>query len=1223
MASRKEPQRVISGTLDLLTPDDKMQDGAARLLENFRIDQVGQLRSRRGLVLGAQMGSGNFHTIKLNPNGETVLGVGDSIFVGYGVAVTNGSGFDGTKLGVATHLGSTYVMNRAKQVRITDTTAFPWCPEPPSDAPVASAVTPATVLIEEFDGGGTIDVNTIVDGLTEVPAMTAGAPVTSLDATAQTDNVNFQSGSGSLQVLMNAAGTIKVDVTGAFDTSTAGVAADDDQFSIWVYLSDPTKLQSLSITLRNAPAGDATQGATVQVYLQPGSAWDAGKIIKQGPGTWTQVFIRRKLDVDAFQTQIAASTDPQTVSDLTARLTQLLQNPAFLVTAQQNPQILGINNTPIIAQNAPDFDWTQVVEMVVSAVVTGAVQFNVDAAEFSSVANQAASLSGTGQYYVSFVDDMAHDSLPSPVSNSLTLLNQAARLDSIPVSPAANVLARYIYRQGFGVSAPLRVGTILDNTNAGPWVDPTSNDQAEGDGIYMPTNRTPPPAARGVIGPFFGKLVCFNTALHPSRYFWTPAGIPWAFFGSDSEEIGDWEDAGGDDDEILGATDHKTILVLYKRRSIWRIPGDPVNVDAVKTNGNIGAVGPSAFCSDGAVDFVVSAEGVYLYNLDEEQKISEAIDPIFKGDSVQLAPGEIIPPIEPTAIGTCCIEIANERLRLSYPEVGHSTPNVVLIYNKTTGSWAQERYSGVGFSALAYWGTGLPMTGGAPGGAWYALEMGPDDNGSPIALRWQTKAFDQGLPDINKWYSDIEIEAWLAPPTMGSATLTLKLVLDNGATVITLGTATVNQFTKKTFAFRVPENPAVPIPAGGTDYGYRALNAAIRVEGNATAELIIGGVYLHWYPEERLAHTFDSGPTNFGIPERVKQVDYLEFYSTASGQQLQRTLASDLPGRVLTIRDQANMGSPTGRGDTRFRLASVIEGRNFRLTVNDSPSGAPFQLHQVRARMRPIGEYIDGTNGEFYESPEFAVAPARVGELKDFLLDYDVSGAGGYIQIFSDLPGTALTVRRTIPLPAQTTRGVYVFPLESAADAASDFLPTGQLFKVRIYPPAGGILRLHGRAQFRGRLIGVYFNGTNGEVFQTQPIELFGGLAIAREILCTMEAPGPMTLQIATEIPAQDVRTLTTLTLDASGSLRRIPLSARVPGNTKGILWQFTLSGPYITKLFELKIMGRRLMTNGSGWDWAQVPMEPTSSTWANIDMPVGQTPEQFSWIDLPVDPIA
>lgn len=1228
MASQKQAIRTIAGTLDYMSPADKVAESVARSLENFRVDQVNQLRSRRGATLAVSMGSGKFHTIKLNPNGDTVFGVGSGMFVGAGTPVVNhakGSP-DGQHMGVATYLGSTYVMNRGTQVRLDGADAWPWTPDPPTTQPLATAITPSANILNNLDGSaGTDSITTMVTGSDPVPCMTDDAPVEdpTNGAVAAIDNGNFQSAPASLSVIVNQGCTIVLDAGEAGNTTTAGAAGDADQFSLWVYCTDPTQVRSLTITLENPALDGATQGKTVTVSLLPGTAWDPAKILNQTPNTWTQVFIRRTLNVDALQAVITAAPDQTTIADLTGQLTQFLQNPAFLVIAQQNPQILGINNTPIIAANAPDFDWTQVSDVQISVVTTGAVQLNFNQFQVSDTLNAAAALSGSGQYFISLIDEAGHDSLPTPASDPITVTNQGIQLTNLAIGALTNIVARNVWRIGFGSSDALLVGQVLDNSNTGPWIDPTTTNDAEASAVYMPIDRVPPPKASGLIGPFFGKLVAFSTEAHPSRYYWTPAGIPWAFPGGDDAPEGNWEDAGGDDDTLIAATNHKTALVFYKNRSIWRLPGDPAKTDPIQTNANIGIVGPKAVCAAGDLDYFVSAEGVYAFNLDAETKISSAIDGIFKGDYVQLDATTRIPPIDPGSLAEIAIEISNERLRVAYPELGSSQNDTVLIYNTTTGAWMVERYAGLSIGSMAYWGTGLPMTAGMNGGGWYSLEDGKTDGGAPIALRWQTGAFDQGLPDFYKWYSDIEIEAWA--PNGGSVNLTVEAIFNSGKTVVTCGTATVTNPTKQTFTFKLSENPAFPVPAGGSDYGWRDLNCAIRITGNATGEIIIGAAYLHFYPEERVARTFDSGSTDFQIPEKVKQVDYLEFYLTGTGQALQRTLASDLPGRLLSIRDQANMQAPSGRGDVRFRLASIVEGRNFRLTVNDSPSGQTFQVHKARARMRPVGEYIDGSNGEYFESAEFSVSPGRVGELKDFLLDYDVSGPGGQLVLYSDLPGSVLSVRRTLPIPAQGSRAPYVFPFEDESDQANDFLPVGQLFKVRLYPPAGGILRLHGRAQFRGRLIGTYFNGANGEIFQTQPIELMGGHGLARELLATVEAAGPMNLSISTEIPGNNLPAFPPLNVTlapAATSAGRVPIRCRFPGNTKGILWRFTLSGPYICRLFELKIWGRRLMPNPTGWDWIQVPVDGTSNEWANIAMPCGQTPAEFIWIDVPVDPI-
>jgi hypothetical protein len=119
---------------------------------------------------------------------------------------------------------------------------------------------------------------------------------------------------------------------------------------------------------------------------------------------------------------------------------------------------------------------------------------------------------------------------------------------------------------------------------------------------------------------------------HPARYFWTPAAQPWFFPGADDDAIGNWEDVGTDDDELLAAIPHPTYMVLYKRRSIWRVSGDPANLQvfAQRTNANMGIVGPDAAVAAGGIDYIVSTEGVYIFNGDSEELISAESSSSFR-----------------------------------------------------------------------------------------------------------------------------------------------------------------------------------------------------------------------------------------------------------------------------------------------------------------------------------------------------------------------------------------------------------------------------------------------------------------------------------------------------------------------------------------------------------------------------------------------------------------
>ncbi|HLW77790.1 MAG TPA: hypothetical protein VKS01_12410, partial [Bryobacteraceae bacterium] len=746
------------------------------------------------------------------------------------------------------------------------------------------------------------------------------------------------------------------------------------------------------------------------------------------------------------------------------------------------------------------------------------------------------------------------------------------------------------------------------------------------------------------MGPYFGKLIAWNRDMHPARYYWSPSAQPWYFPGAgnganvDDDVDGNWEDAGSDDDQLVWITNHNNVALIYKQRSLWRLVGDPATSDAQQMDASIGLVGPQAVCNAGEVDYFMGPEGIYQRSYDFKNKISGAIDPIFKGDAVQISNGEYLPPIDMEHIGLAVLEIVNDRLYVSYPEQGNSINTVTAICQlptlsgvvsvelKESYSWARMKLNtGVGvttaFTALKYEGAGNSLMGavseqvitggiGSLAGGLYSLEQNQfsTDAGNSIHLAWQSRFSDQGLPDNYKWYTDVIVDFQTAVLGQTPSTLSVYLVIDNG-TKILLGT--ISSAARTRFTFQLNSNDF----GGGTNEGQRATNAAIRIEGDATSTCIVYGTYLMWYPEERLSTSFDSGFNDLGIPERAKQIDYLELYATAAGQPVTSIISSDLPGSLLTRRDGRNITFPNGRGSVRMRLP-IIEGRNFRYTLGCT---ATFQLHKLRMRQRVVGEYIDGTIGEYYQSPEFSVAPGRVGELKDFLLDYDVSGPGGQFVLYADLPGNTLAVVRTMAIPFQTGRDVHVFPLEDVLDT----LPAGQLFKVQLIPPPGGILRLHGRAVFRARIIGVYFDGSQGEIWETQPVDLLGGVGLYREITIVAQTGGAMLFQVLTELPNHDVQPVATIPVDSTVSTTgRRPLYSRLPGTTKGRLTKYRLSGPYVTRLFEVKVLARKLGVNGSDWEWISVPIEATPDSWDQIKMPVRETPEEFTWVEIPVDQI-
>jgi hypothetical protein len=1345
MASKTEKQPIIPGALNLLSPGDRIQAGGSLLQDNWRADQNGELRSRKGTeILAPQIGSGIFHTL-VRAGADRFSGIGSQLWWGLLAQTLVASGFDGSPLGIAFYDAAGWVMNRLKQLRLGlgGSTSTQWGVGAPATAPIATAGAQQYVNSDGFDylaepapgidvgyqdasgvfhddpqstviltNSGTIAVTNgqtaivgtgtaftqamagtsiEIDGtLNGVPGQWLAGLTTVTDAThatlgavydwdtksglsfdvyvttpaAEADTTNFQEigGQASLQVNASVAGTwivtdnLVVSQSGPINTTTQGVAQDDDMFRMWVYCSNPAAVSSFAVVLISGASDVA--GLSAYVTL-PGSA------LNQTPKSWTLLQILRNVDIDSWTAAIAAvgtvpntvpnsttpvSANPAELAALQASYSQRLASPHF-TQIQQGQTLTGevliangdlVTGGPGYSGGQPtSINWAAISAMQVLVALTAPCVFNLDNAYFTGAV--AGVLTGTGNYFVSFANQWNEDGDISPASNTITCQGQSAELTAVPISPDPQVTQRWIWRLGFGSTEALQVGQISDNVTT-TFIDTVSVVSAQDTGLVAPgstanSSRTLPPPCSGVMGPYLSQLIAWGHPLYPCRYFWTEPGIPWAFPGANDPNVGTWEDAGSADDALVYVTNHQLMALFYKQRSLGRLYGSPDTADYQEVDQTCGLVGPRAVVNGGQVDYFMGAEGIYYRNYDSKEKISTDIDPIFKGDYVQLSEGEFIPPINPTWIGLSVLELCNDRLYVSYVEAGLSLPSVTLICqlpgqtaitDVPTYRWSRMKLNTTaiaapqGFTALHYDGNPYALMGGvtgnwvaddvvATGGYLMQLETGDStDNGQTIHVAWQSRFSDQGLPDNYKRYADWGLDFQTSFNSDGLSTLDVYVVYKvDGSDPIKVQVGTASSAVRTTLQFSL-----MGILIEGEDL--RAKSFSVRVEGDINSTCILYGAYVHWYPEERVGTIFDSGFTNLGISERVKQVDYFELYSTGAGQQVTQVLYADLPGSLLTVQQSAAITLPNGKGDVRQRLPEILEGRNLRMVLSGSPA---YQIHQARLRQRVIGEYIDGTIGEYFESPEFSVAPGRDGELKDLLLDYDSSAAGGLLKLYADAnppeAGATLSVVRTLTIPTGTRR-TFAFAFEDS----SNNLPYGTLFKIRIYPAPGGILRLHGRATIRARLIGVCFDGGAGEQWLTQPIDLFGGMGVFRELAIVAQTGGPMNFTMFTELPNEVMTAVSTIPVNSPNATSRIPVFSRLPGTTKGQLQQFQLSGPYWARLFEVKVLGRGLGNSSSEWEWRDVPMEATPNEWQQIQMPVRATPEEFTWVDLPVDVI-
>ena len=1015
----------MAGSLNLLPPSDKPSEGDSLELTNWRVDQSGQLRSRKGMAHQTgylDAGGGAANSMFRQAPSTRFLGAGNLLYRSPGPSsyAQMASGFDGQPIGFASIEDFTWVMNQALQgcVNADDDTFNPWIPAPPSSAPTAAAGAQTDLPIATFDSGeawtvtqpngatgGTVQ---IVDGSGVVSVVnpvdivvSAGAAFTqamvgdrfqvitdavSYGITAVSPDLstltldtpylgatngfasctifrnvtvfNFDSVTAiagqSLHIDCDPPGSWRADLAVSEDLGIGGGQNASDQFRLWIHASDPTAINQITVAL------DVNTGDFSLDYY---SAVIPGTALTQSAASWTQVTMLRALDANGLLNsnpdylsivqQINANGDPSGL--LNQALVQL--SAAILANA------LFFSRTG----STPGKDWGTVTAVRITIDVSAAVDVNLDAFDVIGSADAGVVLVGDYQYYITFDTADGHESNPSPPSVTVTLNMQGAELTDVPVSPDPQVTARNIYREGGSLDGPLRVGTLPDNVTT-VYADVVGDQAAQAEDTPMTVDNQPPPPALGVIA-HLGRLVAFNTIANPDRYFWTPTAQPWKFPGSDDNFEGNWEDTGQDGDGVLGATSHGQLLVMYKGGSIWRLYGNPDQADPWAVDSTVGINGPRSYCNAGLYDYFRGGDGIFLFNLDYKQRISQKIDPIFKGDFAILsynADGSAditVPPENPDFLAASCMEVINGRLYFSYVSGSGPTPDTTLALDLEQGRWYRHQLDPAanlagGFSALYHEVLGGALLGAlttASGAAVYQLEQGFDDDGNAIPLAWQSKYEDQGLPDNPKTHGDLVIVHRTGDQN-GTSPLVVSLYFNGGAQHVAIGT--INAATRTVSVF--------PLNAGA---GLIGNNCALRIEGNADTECIIFDAYLYWYVEARDGMAFDTGVIEPGAGMAV-QIDQMELEVTGSAAgSLAWIWRGDLPGGSIVQQQTGSTLLTTTRRNQRINLPALLAMRKGRLIALAT---VPFQMHAIAVRAVEIAEYVDGTDEGSWTSREIS-----------------------------------------------------------------------------------------------------------------------------------------------------------------------------------------------------------------------------------------------------------
>jgi hypothetical protein len=1165
MAYEKKQQKILSGSLNLLPPSDLVGDEDFLSAINFRVDQAGNLRSRAG-SLNLHSGLGVVNSSH-KAFGTRYNGGGTSLFRG-GVSPALDTGYDGNPLGLVSFKGYEFIFNKSRQrkdngVAVATTQIMPVAP---ATAPTVGLATEISKTAANFNN-------------TETWTASGGL-------TLAFDSVIKQEGTHSLKATFAAPGVYTATYTpvgGLNLNSYSGgqTGSNDDKFRIWVKVGDFKQVRAIRLLL------DVSTGANFDtdyyiVELQR-KRW------KRAQGGWVQLEIRRQasvmdiLVVDPNQTDLLRDIVSQNLTDRNSL------EFSDLSTAAQT----------LIQQNAQSFerigsttgrDWSTVTAVRLEIEAQGATDCYFDALEVFGSA--MGTIEGRDvQYYYTYVTADEIESNPSPVSTALKFNRRAASLSGLAISADPQVTGKYIYRTGGTLGAVYRVNSTPVANGTTSYTDQATDEDLTTRGIILRTNHDAPPAAAGCIGPFFGRLIAYHSTANPNRFWWSKQDYPWAWPGAANNTIGNWADAGQTTEPIHAATMQNRIILFYKSASIWRLIGDPDATDGVveKTRSSIGCVGPRAVCQADDGDYFVGTEGVYYFNGDAARKISQKIDPIFKGQTVTLATGITVLPISAANKANSAVAYVNGRLYMSYTQSGSSSNDATLIYDIESQRWYQHS---VGYTALAN-EEGV-LIGGTSAGAVNQLEAPSvfTDAGSAFTVTYQSKYFDLALADAQKTFEDFVIDI-----DCGSATLTVTAHLDNGTGSISLGTISGSGRQKFSRQF-------------STGSGTKATNISIRITGSTSTEIAIYGMWLHYYTEARSARSFDTDEMDYGV-KGVKLIRQLEF-DIENSATVNTTLLTDLPGNQMTSRLTPTLAAGSGRRVVPVVLSTVQKGFLHRLVLDDT--SAQFNLYGLRAEIKPVGDYVIA--GELWTTDEINWGSEKPKTCRALQIELENSATVS-VEVYSDLPG-GMSLKATLTIGAGTRRIVHL-----AFPGNAEF--KGYLWKITMQCLTADFTIYDVQAEVKE--IGTYISAGSGKLYDSGVNDWDAErVKLIKEIQLDYEATADLSLAVLTDLPggAMALRNTQSTALTTG----RESLKIRMPGTIKGRLYQIKITSTADFILYTLRANMKQVGAPfASPWNWLEFPLEKTiQGVWGWAGLPVERTPsgsDTWRWVDIPVDKIA
>ena len=332
---------------------------------------------------------------------------------------------------------------------------------------------------------------------------------------------------------------------------------------------------------------------------------------------------------------------------------------------------------------------------------------------------------------------LAHESNPSPASNTVTLSSQGITATALNTPTDSQITHIRVYRTLANAD-----GLWLFETEVAASVTGGTLGIADSElGSAVEFDNDPPPTAPFIVeyqGSLF--LLTQNNVYWSKRY--RPESVPPENFVQISSPS----------DPLTCGVSVAGSLGVFTRATKYRVTGDTINgfipIEALSKRGT---TSPAALVASEQGAIFPALDGVFATNfISEDQRLSAQVDPLFFGETVQ----DYLP-INLAAAHTFAAEVYKQRYYLAYAEQGFSLPNKVAVFSFETKHW--YFYDHPVASLLGESDTGL-LTAGSMDGLVYILEDGTTDHGADISFEAITKDYFGGSPFQKKLFFSIRLD---------------------------------------------------------------------------------------------------------------------------------------------------------------------------------------------------------------------------------------------------------------------------------------------------------------------------------------------------------------------------------------------------------------------------------------------------------------------------------